>query len=205
MKFQLVLHNHGRPEIMEEYDGKIIFNMDDETGCFWKALPEKGFAEKGKACKGGKKSKLRLIIAFFVNACGKKEFKPVVVWKSKNPRCFRRVDINHLPVLYFNQPKAWMTSSIMHSNLTKLNSQMKAQSRNILLFLDGAGCHPSDLAVPGRYSNIKIVFFPPNTTSVLQPLDLGIIKNFKVYYRQFLLHYVPRLKNVRLLMKLSTL
>ena len=67
---------------------------------------------------------------------------------------------------------------------------MKAQSRNILLFLDGAGYHPSDLLVPGRYSNIKIVFFPPNTTSVLQPLDLGIIKHFKVYYRQLLLRYV---------------
>ena len=83
-----------------------------------------------------------------------------------------------------------MTSYIMHSILTKLNSQMKAQSRNILLFLDGEGCHPSDLAVPGRYSNIKIGFSPPNTTSVLQPLDLGIIKNFKVYYHQFLLRYV---------------
>ena len=59
------------PEVMEGYDGKNIFNMD-ETGCFWKALPEKGFAEKGKACKGGKKSKLRLTIAFFVNACGEK-------------------------------------------------------------------------------------------------------------------------------------
>ena len=174
---------------MEEYDENNIFNMD-ETGCFWKALPEKGFAEKGKVCKGGKKSKLRLTIAFFVNACGEKEFKPVVVWKSKKPRCFKRVDINHLPVLYFNQPKAWMTSDIMHSILTKLNSQMKVQSRNILLFLDGAGCHPSNLAVPGRYSNIKIVFFPPNTTSVLQPLDLGIIKNFKVHYRQLLLRYV---------------
>ena len=175
------------PEILEGYEEKNIFNMD-ETGCFWKALPEKGFAEKGKVCKGGNKSKLRLTIAFFVNACGEKEFMPVVIWKSKNPRCFKRVDFTHLPVLYFNQPKAWMTSDIMQSILTKLNAQMKAQSRNILLFIDGAGCHPSDLAVPGRYSNIRIVFFPPNTMSVLQPLDLGIIKNFKVHYRQGVLH-----------------
>ena len=75
-----------------------------------------------------------------------------------------------------------------HSNQIKLTDE--SSKPHILLFLDGAGCHPSDLAVPGRYSNIKIVFFPPNTTSVLQPLDLGIIKNFKVYYRQLLLRYV---------------
>ena len=177
------------PEILEGYSEENIFNMD-ETGCFWQALPEKGFAKKGETCKGGKKSKLRITIAFFVNACGEKEFKPVVIWKSKTPRCFKRVDINQLPVLYYNQPKAWMTSDIMHSILTKLNMQMKAQGRSILLLLDGAGCHPNDLASPGRYSNIKVIFLPPNTTSVLQPLDLGIIKNFKVHYRQLLLRYV---------------
>ena len=58
------------PEIMEGYNENNIFNMD-ETGCFWKSLPEKGFAEKGKVCKGGKKSKLRLTIAFFVNVVKK--------------------------------------------------------------------------------------------------------------------------------------
>lgn len=123
----------------------------------------------------GKQSKFGITVAFFVNVCGEK-FKPVVIWKSKNPRCFKRIDISQLPVLHYNQPKAWMTSNIMHSILTKLNAQMKAQSRSIRLLLDGVGSHPDDLTSPGRYSNIKVIFSPPNATSVLQPLDVGIIK-----------------------------
>ena len=94
-----------------------------------------------------------------------------------------------------------MTSDIMHSILTKFNAQMKAQGRNILLFIDGAGCHPSNLTAPGRYSNIRIVFLPPNTTSVLQPLDLKISKSIIVncYY----VTCVHRLKLVLLLMTSS--
>ena len=54
--------------------------------------------------------------------------------------------------------------------------------------MDSAGFHPYDLK--GHYSNIKLVFFPINCTSKLQPLDLGIIQNFKVHYRKLLLRHV---------------
>ena len=40
------------PEIVQGYKKEDILNMD-ETGIFWRALPDKGFGERGKACKGG--------------------------------------------------------------------------------------------------------------------------------------------------------
>ena len=76
----------------------------------------------------------------------------------------------------------------MHKLLSKLNTRLRKESRSIILFMDNARCHPEDVA--GKYSNVKVVFLPRNTTSVLQPADLGIIKNFKVHYRKLLLCHI---------------
>ena len=145
------------PEIIEGYAEDDIWNMD-ETGVFWKTLPDRGFGLKGKECIGGKKSKQQLTIAFFVAASGKKE-KPVVIWKSENPRCFRRFDKSVLPVHYYSQKKAWMDGKIMKSILTTLNRRCINEKRSILMFMDNAGCQPEDLK--SSFSNIKIYFLPP--------------------------------------------
>lgn len=174
------------PEIVRGYSKENIWNMD-ESGVFWQALPESGFGQKGKQCKGGKKSKKRVTVAFFVSAAGTKE-KPIVIWKSENPRCLKRFNKADLPVNYFSQKKSWMTGAIMEAILTKLNHQLSRNNQHILLFMDNAGCHPEELV--SKFSNIKICFLPANTTSKLQPLDLGIIQNFKVHYRHLFLRYV---------------
>ena len=80
-----------------------------------------------------------------------------------------------------------MTGQIFDKVLTTLNHRLSTRLQSILLLMDNAGCHPPEYKE--KYSNIQVIL-PPNTTSKVQPLDLGIIQNFKVYYRQLLLCYV---------------
>lgn len=56
---------------------------------------------------------------------------------------------------------------------------MSRENRKVLMIIDNCPAHSN---IP-TLSSIKIQFLPPNTTSKLQPLDLGIIQNFKVLYR----------------------
>ena len=100
-------------------------------------------------------------MVLIVNADGEKEVS-IVIWKSEKPRCF---NVSTLPVHYYSQSKAWMNSEILDKVLTKLNRKFSSQHRNVALLLDNAGCYPEELK--GKYSNIKLIFLPPNTTSKL--------------------------------------
>jgi hypothetical protein len=72
-----------------------------------------------------------------------------------------------------------MNATIFTEWIDSVNVQIQREKRKILLFLDNAPVHPVDL----KLSNVTIIFFPPNTTSVIQPLDQGIIRAFKAHYR----------------------
>ena len=72
-------------ELTKDYDPASIWNMD-ERDCFFKALPEKGLAEKKSQARGGKKSKTRQAIAFFVSVALEKVIEPIVIWRSAKPR-----------------------------------------------------------------------------------------------------------------------
>ncbi len=89
------------PEILHGFSKEDIWNAD-ETGVVWRTLPETGFGQKGKTCSGGRKSKQRITVAFFVTASGVKE-KPIVIWHSENPRCMKRFDKTVLHVAYYSQ------------------------------------------------------------------------------------------------------
>ena len=58
-------------ELIKGWKPENDWNMD-ETGCFWKGIPDVSLSEKGKRYSGGKQSKKRNTWAFFVNAAGGK-------------------------------------------------------------------------------------------------------------------------------------
>jgi hypothetical protein len=70
---------------------------------------------------------------------------------------------------------------------------MASRSRKILLFVDHCSAHPKDVR---KFKNVQVEFFPANTTSVLQPMDHGIIKSLKQKFRtSFALSWLQRLNS----------
>jgi hypothetical protein len=170
-------------QLISSYEPRNIYNAD-ETGLFCKILPNKTLSFKNEICTSGKKSKERLTVMLCVNLIGEFE-KPLIIGKSKKSRCFMNVDIKRLDLHWESNKKSWMTRCIMTEWLMWFDEKMKKQKRKIILFLDNATSHP-DL----KLQNINLVFLPPNTTSHSQPLDQGIIQNFKIIYRQMILRRI---------------
>ena len=71
-----------------------------------------------------------------------------------------------------------MTSQMFEDYLRTWDCKLTKQKWRIALVIDNATCHPKldDLV------NIELVFLPPNTTSHSQPMDQGVIANFKHHY-----------------------
>lgn len=98
-----------------------------------------------------------------------------------------------LQVVYKSSQKAWFTQfladdwfhnnfcpSVVEYQLTVLKRKSN-QIRAVLLW-DNCPAHPAGLV--SKCGRITTKFLPPNTTSLLQPQDQGIISAFKRHYRK---------------------
>ena len=101
---------------------------------FFRALPDRCLSEKGRRYKGGEHSKVRMTVAFIVSATGGKVTEPIVIWKSKIPRCFSYLEDKSRPanLHYFSSEKSWMNIDIMVKILSMLDAKMKSQNRNVI-------------------------------------------------------------------------
>jgi len=136
-------------------------------------MPEHTYLFKNKSAKGFKSSKERVTVLCCVNMKGEKR-DLLVIGKSKNPRCFKGV--RSLSVdYYYSNANAWITNVIFKDWLVKWDLELK---RKIVLLVDNCTAHTNNLLL----KDIKVIFLPANTTSLIQPCDQGIIKAFKAHY-----------------------
>ncbi|XP_011860197.1 PREDICTED: tigger transposable element-derived protein 6-like [Vollenhovia emeryi] len=153
----------------------------DETGIFFKLYPDRTLSFKGNKCHGGNKSKQRITAVFVCNSDGSEKLPAWIIRKSKQPRCFKHINLSILTCQYTHHQNSWIDAVAFRKWLLKFNSSMASQNRHILLTLDNCTAHNVNNM---ELSNITTQFFPANTTSRLQPLDQGIIALIKKDYRK---------------------
>ncbi|KAG7169142.1 Tigger transposable element-derived protein 1-like 38, partial [Homarus americanus] len=176
-------------EIMEEgqYTDDQVFNMD-ESGLFWKKLPSKTFVVKNASkIRGQKLQKERITVLFTTNASGTCKLKLSVIHTARKPHAYKSMDMTKLNVHWLIARKVWMFSTLSLSwfddcfvpDVKKFCEQQNAPFK-ILLLLDNAPGHSPLLL--DRHPNVKVVFLPPNTTSILLPMDQELICNVKAAF-----------------------
>lgn len=164
------------PTIISEYAPADIYNAD-ETALYFRALPEHTYALRNEKTKGVKISKERVTILCCASMTGEKRAL-FMIGKAKSPRCFKGVKT--LPVKYDANANAWMTAHIFNQWLTAWDQNLESAQRKIVLLVDNCTAHK----VNSTLLNIKLIFLPANTTSVIQPCDQGIINSLKAHYRR---------------------
>jgi hypothetical protein len=90
-----------------------------------------------------------------------------------------------LPVLYYTNSNVWKTSEIFKKWLKSWDVDVQRKARMALLLLNNSVAQPH----VDPLKNIHLEFPSPNSTRLVQTMDVGILKNLKTLYRRKLVNY----------------
>nr|XP_060643975.1 tigger transposable element-derived protein 1-like [Anolis sagrei ordinatus] len=166
------------------YHPKQVFSCN-ETGLFWKKMPNRTYIHQSlKEALGNKTWNDKLTLVLCGNTAGHM-IKPGVVYRVKNPRTLKNK--HYLPVFWQHNKKACITDILFiewfHQCFipeVKKYLQEEGLEFKVLLIIDSSPGHPETICFEDE--DVKVVFLPPNTSSLLQPLQQGIIQFVKATY-----------------------
>ena len=173
-----------------------IYNAD-ETGLYYRMLPDRTLAQKEDTRKseGYKLVKDRTTLLWCTNKSAEHKLTPLCIGKYASPRCFHRVNMNAMPLAYTASGNAWMTASIFKEWFHKTfvpavrrHLRERWLEEKAVLLLDNCRAHLPANLLRSADGKITVMHLPPNTTSVIQPLHQGIISSFKRHYRRELVN-----------------
>ncbi|XP_023219201.1 tigger transposable element-derived protein 1-like [Centruroides sculpturatus] len=177
----------------EGYCPQQIFNCD-ETGLFWKRMPSHTYITKEeKNIPGHKPMKDKLMLLLGTNASGDMKLILLLVYHYENPRAFKKNSIitENLPVMWRSNERAWVMQALFKEWLFEVCApsikdylQTDELPLKALLLLDNVPGHPKDLEdnLLEDFPWLTVQFLPPNTTSLIQPMDQEAIAGFKELY-----------------------
>ena len=166
-------------DICTKYNPPDIWNAD-ETGLFYDQLPGFTYVSDDSTPHGSKQSKARITIVLAASMTGQKRRLTMIGRTQSLER------VNHdwpRAYDYYSQANAWMDQELFDKFCNIWNEELKAMKRHIALIVDNCLVH-NPLK---EFSNIAIFFLPPGQTSIVQPVDQGMVRSIKAKYRAALL------------------
>ncbi|KAI1004118.1 hypothetical protein K3495_g4091 [Podosphaera aphanis] len=122
-----------------------------------------------------------------ISATGK-IIKPLVIFKGKPPQ-LSWFGESTPDWTYTTTEKGWTSNMTALAWLKEvfLPQTTPEESRSRMLLLDGHGSHATvDFMWEYKKNNVHLVFLPPHSSHVLQPLDLGVFSPLKQRYRSII-------------------
>ena len=184
-------------KLMKDENLKLdqLYNADEAGLIYRKSLAKTKALPDETLPPGRKLPKERITLLACANATGGDRLKLLTIGKSRNPRCFARINRQTLGCHYMHSKKAWMTADIFRDwfyniFVPHVTNFLRSKSLPIkaVLLVDNASVH--DRIALG---DIRVEFLPPNTTSLIQPMDQGPIAALKKrYMTNFLLDIMNR-------------
>lgn len=165
------------------YSPQDVFNCD-ESSLYWKLTPDRGLSSV--SVPGRKKQKSRISVHFCCNSDGSERFPLLFIGTAKKPRSFAGININNFNCTYRSNTKAWMTGEIFKEWLIQFDNYIgRTRDRKVVLLMDNFSAHESAVnEIENQLRHLFILWLPPNSTTKYQPLDQGIINNWKVNWRR---------------------
>ena len=171
-------------QLASQYPLNDVFNAD-EFGLAYTTSPNRTVGPG--PLPGKKAAKERLAFLVCTNVDSTERVPPLMIGKSNRPRCFNGASAADLGLDYENGAKAWMTTPIFVRWLHRFDAMIsQTRGRKALLFIDNCSAHGTAITLP-LLQNTCVEFLPKNTTSILQPLDLGVIRSLKARYKALMI------------------